>query len=253
MGAKELADRPVKELSVEIASEAAWEPPCIHKVSPKGVGDGIAGQVGQSVCPGTSGRYIDQEEAIFVPPWTGAVAKPNVDANGVASFGWALGRSTTAASFHRDGVANGEWGFVMVRDVKARAQVWEDLIVKLAATKMAVNVGAGQSLDRGDVGLGNVISRDDRCVWRGCWLGCGGRIREKMGHGLGNATVVAAGRREGRQASSRLQLASDGDMLSVFNGSVGVAGSDGEEEVFGVIDVQNKGRKCEPAAEVVGD
>jgi hypothetical protein len=55
MGAKKLADQPVTESSVEIASEAVWEPPCIHKVLPKGVGDGIAGQVGQSVCPGISG------------------------------------------------------------------------------------------------------------------------------------------------------------------------------------------------------
>jgi hypothetical protein len=86
----------------------------------------------------------------------------------VASFGWALGRSTTVASFHRDGVANGEWGFVMVCDVRARAQVWEDLIVKLAATKMAVKVGARQSLGSGNVGLRNVMSRDDRCIWRGC-------------------------------------------------------------------------------------
>jgi hypothetical protein len=92
----------------------------------------------------------------------------------------------------------------MVCEVKARAQVWEDLIVKLAATKMAVKAGAGQSLGSGNVGLRNVMSQDDRCVWLGCWLGCGGRIREKMGHGLGNATVAAAGRREGRQASSRL-------------------------------------------------
>jgi hypothetical protein len=74
-----------------------------------------------------------------------------------------------------------------------------------------------------------------------------------MGHGLGNATAAAAGRREGRQVSSRLQLASDGDRFGVFNGRIGVAGSDGEEEVFGIIDVQDKGRKCEPAAEVVGD
>jgi hypothetical protein len=48
-------------------------------------------------------------------------------------------------------------------------------------------------------------------------------------------------------------LASDGERFGVFNGRVGVAGSDGEEEVFGIIDVQDKGRKCEPAAEVVGD
>jgi hypothetical protein len=99
MGAKELADRPVKESLVEIALEAAWEPPCIHKVSPKGAGDGTASQVGQSICPGISGCEMDQEEAIFVPPWTGAVDKANVDANAVASFGWALGWSTTVSGF----------------------------------------------------------------------------------------------------------------------------------------------------------
>jgi hypothetical protein len=56
----------------------------------------------------------------------------------------------------------------MVCDVRARAQVWEDLIVKLAATKMAVKAGARQSLGSGNVGLRNVMSRDDRCIWRGC-------------------------------------------------------------------------------------
>jgi hypothetical protein len=48
-----------------------------------------------------------------------------------------------------------------VDDVKAGAKMGEDFVLQLAASKMSMEVGAGEALGDGDVGFWDVVCWDD--------------------------------------------------------------------------------------------
>jgi hypothetical protein len=159
--AEKMANRPMEEMLVKVATEAFGPAAGVHKESPERVFNGRTGEVLKSVTPTIFGCQIDKHEAVLVPARTSAITIADVGCNGVEDSFRVVNGATVGATLDGGEITKGGRGFGIGGDMEASAKVGKEIVVECATSKHAFEFRAGVTDDGGSGGLWDVLGGDD--------------------------------------------------------------------------------------------